>query len=56
VGKEDAEGWIHTDWSVVVPDDANGLALKLGVRQLAGEKTWFDNIMIIPLEINKQEN
>ena len=54
-GEPDADGWIRTDWSVVVPDGANGFGLQLGARQLPGEKTWFDNVMAIPMEIKKQE-
>ena len=49
-GMPDADGWIRTDWCVTIPDGADGFGLQLGVRQLAGEKTWFDDIMAIPLE------
>lgn len=55
VGEPDADGWIRTDWSIVVPDGADGLGLRLGVKQCAGEKSWFDNVMAIPMEIKKQE-
>ena len=55
VGKADADGWIHTDWCVTVPEGADGLGLKLSVTQCAGEKSWFDNVMIIPLENKKME-
>lgn len=53
-GKADAEGWIRTDWCVTVPDGADGFGLMLGARQCADEKTWFDDIMAIPLNVQKQ--
>ena len=50
-GKADAEGWIRTDWCVTVPDGADGFGLMLDVRLCAGEKTWFDDIIAIPLNV-----
>ena len=49
-GTPDADGWIRTDWCVTIPDCVDGFGLQLGVRQCAGEKTWFDDIMAIPLK------
>ena len=46
-GAPDADGWIRTDWSVTVPDGADGLGIMLGVRQLAGEKSWFDDVSAV---------
>lgn len=46
-GAPDADGWICTDWSVTVPDGADGLGIMLGVRQLAGEKSWFDDVSAV---------
>ncbi len=48
----DADGWTQTDWAVTVPDDADGFALMLGVGQDAGEKCWFDDVMVIPMPRN----
>ena len=53
-GVPDADGWIRTDWSVTVPDGADGLGIMLGVRQLAGDKTWFDDVTAVSFEHQKQ--
>lgn len=52
-GKADADGWIRTDWCVTIPAGTDGFGLRLGVRQCAGEKTWFDDIMAILLKHQK---
>ena len=44
----DADGWTQTDWSITVPDGADGFGLMLGVGQDEGEKCWYDDIMVIP--------
>ena len=45
----DAEGWAQTDWSVVIPENADGFGLLLSVAQCEGEKTWFDDILAMPV-------
>ena len=55
-GKADADGWIRTDWCVTIPDGADGFGLMLGVRQCDGEKAWFDDIMAISLNNQRNEN
>ena len=52
----DADGWTQTDWCVIVPEGADGFGLTLGVCQDAGEKTWFDDIYVIPAkDLNEKQ-
>ena len=44
----DADGWTQTDWSITIPDGADGFVLMLNVGQDEGEKCWYDDIMVIP--------
>ena len=53
-GETDAEGWTRTDWCVIMPEEgADGFGLTLDVAQDAGEKTWFDDIIVIAKENRK---
>lgn len=49
VGEANAEGWRHAFGFVQVPEGADELVLMLGVRQAAGERTWFDNACLYSL-------
>lgn len=50
IGSPDANGWVLTDWSFTIPEGANGFAVLFGVVQDADEKSWVDNIAVIPAE------
>ena len=49
LGEAGADGWRHAFGLVQVPAGADELVLMLNVRQDAGEKTWFDNAAVYPL-------
>ena len=42
----DGNGWRHALTTVVVPAEADGFGLQMGVVQNLGEKSWFDNIFV----------
>lgn len=44
----DANGWSHTDWSFAIPDGVDGFTITFSVNLGAGEKCWYDNILVIP--------
>jgi len=48
-GEPGPDGWRHAFGLVQVPAGADTLVLLLGMRQAAGETTWFDNAAVHPL-------
>lgn len=40
--------WTRTDWSFVLPERADGFGVMLQVQQESDEKSWFDNIVVLP--------
>ena len=50
LGEPGADGWRHASGLVRVPEGADELVLMLGVRQAEGERTWFDNAGVYPLD------
>ena len=51
----DANGWKHGLTAVRIPDNANGFAIQLSVRQDKGERCWFDNVFYCNAELATEE-